>query len=118
MTPEEKEQFYREFKERMFLEFQELMYLNMPDIIGNLINQHMRDYKTRETLFSKRPEFRKRPDLVASVLKRVEGENTLLGDDKIIEKALPEIDKLLKDVKLLDMKTVPKRPDLHTHGEL
>jgi hypothetical protein len=117
-TLEEKEQLYKEFKERMFPEYQELMYLNMPRIIGNLIDQHLNNAKIKEGLYSKRPEFKKRPDVVASIMQKIEGNNTLMNPDEIIEKAIPEIDKILKDIKPLDLETVGKRPNLSINGDL
>jgi hypothetical protein len=118
ITPEEKEQLYREFKERMFPEFQELMYLNMPKIIGNLIDQHLNDRKIRDGLYSKRPEFKKRPDLVAATMQKIEGNNPLMDAEEVIKMAIPELDQILKDIKPLDLETIGKRPNLSLNGEL
>jgi len=118
MLTEEREQLYMEFKERMFPEFQELMYLNMPTIIGNLINQHLNNMKVRDGLYTKKPEFKKRPDIVASIMQKVEGSNPLLKPEEIIEKAIPEIEKLLNTVKSIDLETIGKRPNLNINGEL
>jgi hypothetical protein len=118
MTPEEKEQLYREFKERMFPEFQELIYLNIPTIMGNIIKQHMTNYKIRETIYSQHPEFKNHPNIVSSVLMQTEGNNTLSKPTDIIKLAIPEIERRIRSTKSLDMSNPTKRPNLSTHGEL
>jgi hypothetical protein len=111
-------QLTKEEKDELFLEFQERFLLSMPDIIGNLITQHMNNMKIKEAVLSKDPDFKKHPKLVASGLLNTEGNNPLLSQEEIVEKAVPLIKKLIADSKSLDMKDIPKVPDTGTHGEL
>ncbi len=111
-------QLTEEEKTELFLEFQQRFLLCMPDIIGNLINQHMNDYKLKEKIYSKQPEFKKYPQLVAAGMLKTEGNNTLLPQDEIVEKAIPRIKQLIADANSLDMNKIDKRPDLKIHGEL
>lgn len=111
-------QLTEEEKTELFLEFQQRFLLSMPDIIGNLINQHMNNYRLKEKLYSKYPELKKHPQLVAAGLLKTEGNNTLLPQDEIIERAIPTIKQLIADTKPLETGSIAKRPDLKIHGEL
>jgi hypothetical protein len=111
-------QLTEEEKTELFLEFQQRFLLTMPDIIGNLINQHMSNYRLKEGLYSKHPEFKKYPQLVAAGVLKTEGSNTLLSQEEIVERAIPTIKQLIAESEKLNKDKIDKRPDLSTHGEL
>ena len=55
--------------------------------------------------------------MVASVIEQIEGNNLPMDYSKLVDKALPEIQKRLRETKSLDMETI-SAPSLSYNGEL
>jgi hypothetical protein len=65
--------------------------LMLPDVIGNLIVNHVALHKLNKKFYETYPEFRDKKDVVQSVVEMVEGKNPLLDYSEILEIAVPEI---------------------------
>jgi len=111
ITQDERESIINEVIERILL--------MLPELIGNLISNHISLIKLNRDFYKKYPEFSKRKDLVAAVLESIEGNNPNLGYEEILEKAVPEIKNKLSDFKSLDMDTIsiPNR-NIPDYGDL
>jgi hypothetical protein len=111
ITEEEKEEIINLAVERTLL--------SLPKVVGNLMTSQVTLAKINNAFYDKHPEFRDKKDVVAAVVGMVEGENTLLDYDKILEKAVPKIKDRLKLLDDLDMENVQENPDrTFNHGEL
>ena len=96
----------------------EYTMLRLPEVIGNLIERKIEQVEIRKEFFKKHTEFKERRDVVASVIEEMEGKNPLGKLDKIFEDSVPEIRRRIDKLKELNVSTIPKRPDLSSHGEL
>ena len=95
-------------------EIVEQLLLALPEVIGNLITNHISMLKRNKEFYQKYPEFRDKKDIVASVIEMVEGQNINANYDTILEKAVPEIRARLNLTDKLDITDVHKP----TLGEL
>jgi hypothetical protein len=115
MTENEKQEIVNEVTEKLLL--------MLPEIMGNLITNHISKLKINKDFYFKHPELRDKKDIVASVIEMVEGRDPTLNYEDILLNAMPEIEKRISQVKDLDFKSLPK-PDrslndtLFDHGEL
>ncbi len=91
--------------------------LLIPEVVGNLITHHISVNKLNKDFYEKNPDLCNHKDVVTSVIEQVEGNNLPMDYSKLIDKALPEIRKRLKDTQGLDMKTI-ESPSLSYNGEL
>jgi hypothetical protein len=96
----------------------EKLLLMLPEVIGNLITNHVALNRMNKQFYDKYPNFKDHKSVVASVVERVEGTNTLDDYEKILEKAVPEIKKAIAGTKDLNITSISK-PNLNfDHGEL
>lgn len=65
--------------------------LILPEVVGNLIVNHVALHKMNKKFYETYPEFKDKKDVVQSVVEMVEGKNPLLDYSEILEKAAPEI---------------------------
>jgi hypothetical protein len=86
----------------------EKLLLMLPEIIGNLITNHMSKLKLNKDFYLNYPEFRDKKDIVASVVEMVEGLDPTIDYKDILHEAVPEIKKRLGQVKGLNFKSVSK----------
>ena len=100
MTSDEREQIIAEITEQLLLK--------LPEVIGNLINNHLQMLKLNRDFYKRYSEFRDKKDIVASVIEMVEGQNTHADYETILKKAVPEIKKRIKDTDPLDLTTITK----------
>ncbi len=91
--------------------------LMIPEVVGNLITHHISVNKLNKSFYEKNPELREHKAMVASVIEQIEGSNLPMDYSKLVDKALPEIQKRLKETKHLDMETI-STPSLSYNGEL
>ena len=109
MSPEEKQEIINEVTERLLL--------TLPDVIGNLIINHLTMIRINKKFYEDYPDLKGNKDVVASVIEMVQGKNPTADYDDVIVKAIPEIKKRLSlklDTKVRDN---PNRT-LSDHGEL
>ena len=91
--------------------------LMIPEVVGNLITHHISVNKLNKNFYEKNPELREHKAMVASVIEQIEGNNLPMDYSKLVDKALPEIQKRLRETKSLDMETI-STPNLSYNGEL
>lgn len=91
--------------------------LRLPEVVGNLITNHISLLKMNREFYDKYPEFKDKKDIVTSVVEMVEGENPTLDYKDILSKAVPRIKERMNKVKGLDFE-VRSRPnrDLSEYG--
>ena len=86
----------------------EKLLLMLPDIMGNLITNHISTLKMNRDFYLKHPELRDKKDIVASVIEMIEGQDPTVGYEDILRNAVPEIKRRLGQVKDLDFNPVSK----------
>ena len=112
ITEEEKRELITEIK-------LELIY-DLPKIISNLMESHALTSKTNKKFYLDYPEFKGYERVVAAVVEKHEGLNTLEDYPTVLEGSLDDIRATIKNVKKMDMDKV-RRPGLDIaidHGEL
>ena len=85
--------------------------LMLPETMGNLMAQHASFLELNRKFFSEHPEFKAYPNIVKESVVITEGEDPLENYEKILKNAVPEIERRIKTLDTLDMKTIDKKPD-------
>lgn len=99
--------------------------LVLPEIVGNLITQHVTLSKLNSEFYSGHPEFRDKKDIVASVVEMLDGENPLMDYKDLLIKAVPKIRERIAETKNLNVIDISpdvnrdfKATDLKRNGEI
>lgn len=97
--------------------------LMIPEVVGNLITNHMAMSKINSEFYAKHPEFKNKKDIVVSVIEMMEGKDPTLGHQEILEKAIPEIKNRIEMTKNLNISNVSSDVNrdfgsFTPHGEL
>ena len=100
----------KEERESIILEAIERVLLITPEVIGNLITDHVAMAKINAEFYKNHPEFKDHKESVASVLEKLDGENPLLNHKDLLDKALPEIRERIKTVGSLNTDSVSPNP--------
>jgi predicted nucleic-acid-binding protein len=95
-------------KQEIIDEVIEKLLLMLPDIMGNLITNHISMLEMNKDFYLKHPELRNKKDIVASVIEMIEGQDPTVDYKDILRNALPEIEKRIKQVKDTDFNPVSK----------
>ena len=96
------------FTKEVVNEVVEKILLMLPDIMGNLITNHMSMLKMNKEFYLAHPELRNNKDVVASVIEMIEGQDPTVDYEDILQKAIPEIKRRLGQVKDLNFEPVSK----------
>lgn len=107
ITSEEKQEIIDEAVDKAV----EKALLVLPEVIGNLITDHVAMAKINADFYKKHPEFKDHKESVASVVEKINGENPLLNHKDLLGKAIPEIRERIKTVGSLDMTNVSSSPN-------
>lgn len=107
ITSEEKQEIIDEAVDKAV----EKALLVLPEVIGNLITDHVAMAKINAQFYKDHPEFKDKKDIVASVIEKINGENPLLNHKDLLGKAIPEIQERIKTVGSLDMTDVSSSPN-------
>lgn len=110
MTPSEREQLIEETIERLLL--------RLPEVVGNLMNDHALNLKLNREFYKSYPEFQQHKDVVVSVIEQVEGQNPLKSYKEILALAKPKIQELIQTKAGLSLDKSVGFPSLQTNGEL
>lgn len=94
----------KEFDEIVFKVI-ETVLLRMPEVIGKLMQEQAMINKLNRKFYDKNPEFKDKMHLMASVIEKIESENTTLDYEEILDKAVPELKKRLKILDSCDIGT-------------
>ena len=100
MTEGEKREIVNQVKEELLLA--------LPDIIGNLIMNHMNLRRINKKFYGDHPELASHKDTVASIVEMVEGQNPGLDYKAILDLAIPLIRNQIKISKPLNMTKVER----------
>lgn len=88
VTPEERQEIIDAAVEKALL--------MLPEVVGNLMAQHVALSKVNSEFYSKHPEFRDKKDIVASVLEQIDGKNPLMPYEELLAKAVPIIQERIR----------------------
>jgi hypothetical protein len=78
-------------KQALIYEITERILLRMPEVIGNLIQEHAVLLKLNRAFQKDHPEFKPHLDIVRGIVEQVEMKNPGLNYKEILNKAVPEI---------------------------
>jgi hypothetical protein len=90
--------------------------LMLPEVVGNLMTQHATLVKMNSQFYKDHPEFAGHKAVVASVMEKVDGQDTLAKYEDKLKAAIPEIKSRIALLSTLDMKTVSSNPDRNFNG--
>lgn len=111
VTEEERNSIIKEVTKEVLLVVKEEILLCLPEVIGNLMVQHISHHELNKKFYAAHKEFKDKKDVVAKVIEEVEGKDPLKGYEDILKDAVPEIRNRIKTMSTLDMTTVSKNPD-------
>jgi len=83
----------------------------LPEVVGNLITNHMTMVKINSEFYKDHPEFKDKKDVVAAVVEMTEGQHPLESYDELLKLALPEIRERINTMKTIDMENVNPNPE-------
>jgi len=92
--------------------------LVLPEVVGNLITQHVALSKLNSEFYASHPEFKDKKDIVASVVEMIDGENPLIDYKDLLDKAVPRIKERIKITEGLDLKSANLNIDRDFNGKL
>lgn len=112
LTPEEREEIINAAVEKALL--------MIPEVVGNMMTNHVAMAKINSDFYTKFPEFKNNKDIVMSVVEMIEGQNPAIDYEEILEKAAPEIRKRIATTDALDITNVSKNPsqDFSSCGDI
>lgn len=100
MTEDERESIINEAVQRTLLA--------IPEVIGNLITNHMSILKINKEFYEQHKEFASDKNSVQEVVEMVEGMNPSLEYKEILERSIPLIKERIRNMKTLDVKSAPR----------
>lgn len=109
ITEQEKEEIIQAATERALL--------TLPNVISALMESHTKMAQIKKTFFDKHKEFKDYPGIVGPIIERIEGNNTLERYDRILEMAVPEIQKAIRLKGRMNNSLVTSKPNTYL-GEL
>ena len=92
--------------------------LVLPEVVGNLITQHVALSKLNSEFYASHPEFKDKKDIVASVVEMIDGENPLIDYKDLLDKAVPRIKERIKITEGLDLKSANLNIDRDFNGKI
>lgn len=98
----------------------EKVLLKLPEVVGNLMQNHAITNKLSKTFFETYPEFKTDPITTKSVIEQIELNNPEKSYQEILDLAVPEIKTRMKTINSLDVKEVKSKDklDLTFNGEI
>jgi hypothetical protein len=78
----------------------------IPEVMGNLMANHAALHKINSAFYQKHPNFAKHKNVVQSVVEMIEGKNPLLEYEKILEQAVPDIQRRIEISKDVNVTSV------------
>lgn len=93
--------------------------LMIPDVVGNMMANHVTMAKINSDFYKAHPEFKDCKDVVVSVIEMIEGQDPTVDYKDILAKAVPEIQKRIDLTQRLDITHVSKQTNRDFgHGEI
>jgi len=97
-----------EEREEIIVAASERILLSLPEVIGNLMTQHVVLNKINSKFYTDHPEFKDHKQAVASVLEKVESDSPGMKYEDLLEKAIPFIKERIDIEKTIDITSVPR----------
>lgn len=85
--------------------------LLIPEVVGNMMTNHVAMTKINSKFYKDHPEFKDHKDSVVSVIEMIEGQDPTVDYEKILEKSVPEIKKRIATVGKMNIKDISPRFD-------
>ena len=111
LTEEERNSIIDEITKKVLLTVKEDILLSIPEVIGNLMVQHISLHKLNKKFYADHKEFKDKKDVVVKIIEEIEGKDPLKKYEDILKEAVPEIRNRIKTMGSLNMTTVSKNPD-------
>ena len=92
--------------------------LILPEVVGNLITQHMALSKMNSEFYANHHEFKDKKDVVASVIEMLDGENPLMDYKDLLTKAIPKIRERIRITDKLDTRSTNAEVDRNYNGKI
>lgn len=96
----------KEERDSIINEAIEKTLLKIPEVIGNLMTRHAELAKINKEFYTQHPDFRQHRDVVTATVEAVEGDNTLMSYQEIIDLAIPKIKESIKIKNKLSLNSV------------
>jgi len=90
--------------------------LVLPEVVGNLITQHVALSKMNSEFYATHPEFKDKKDIVASVIEVLDGENPLMDYKELLTKAVPKIKERISIIDKLNTNAINTEPNKNFNG--
>lgn len=90
--------------------------LMIPEVVGNMMTNHVTMTKINTEFYAKHPEFKDKKDIVVSVIEMIEGQDPTVAYKDILKKAVPEIQKRIDLTQRLDTTDVSDSPNRNLNG--
>lgn len=109
----------KEEREELISAAVERALLMIPEVVGNMMTNHVTMAKINSDFYMAHPEFKDNKDVVVSVIEMIEGQDPTVDYKDILDKAVPEIKKRINLTQRLDTTNVSDKPNRNFgHGEL
>lgn len=80
--------------------------LMIPEVVGNMMTNHMTMTKINSKFYKDNPEFKDHKDAVVSVIEMIEGQDPTVDYKEILKKSIPEIRKRISTITGMNVKDV------------
>lgn len=80
--------------------------LTLPEVVGNLMTNHVAMSKINSDFYKKYPEFKEHKDSVVSVIEMLEGKDPTIEYQELLNRSVPEIRRRISIMGKTDTKTV------------
>ena len=84
--------------------------LMLPEVVGNMMTQHVTLTKLNTEFYANFPEFKDHKEIVAAIVEMVNGKNPLMTYEDILKESVPKIRERIHNVKYLDMQNISRNP--------
>ena len=85
--------------------------LKLPEVVGNMMTQHAALVRMNSQFYAEHPEFANHKHIVASVIEKVDGEDTTADYKDKLARAIPEIRRRITLLTQIDMGKPPSHPN-------
>jgi len=85
--------------------------LMLPEVVGNMMAQHVLLTKLNSKFYSDNPEFKDHKQIVASVVEMVDGKNPGVPYEELLKMSIPEIQQRISTTKTLNNSSVTSNPN-------
>lgn len=92
--------------------------LMLPEVVGNMMAQHVLLTKLNSKFYADNSEFKDHKQIVASVVEMVDGSNPGVPYEELLKMAIPEIKHRISTSSKLDLASVTSSPSRDFNGAI